>query len=403
MKDPDAAWRTLMDCLSPLPAGARALDACLHHYLAQPVCADRDMPAADRAAMDGYAVRAADAALAPATLRVVGEVAAGSAARPALAPSECVRILTGANVPPDADAVIMVEDTTSPDDNTVTLLKPVTPGQHILRQGENARQGEVLLPAGAALDATTLAVCAAAGCVDLHVHARPRIAVITTGAELKQAGEPVGLHEIRDSNGPMLVAAVAGHGFGPAARVRVADDRVSLLAALRQALESSEAVLVTGGVSVGKYDLVPDAVREVGATVHYHGLAIKPGKPQLFATVGNNRYIFGLPGNPQAVLVGFHEFALPALRRLAGCPEADCRPLLRLPLQAEVRTKGPRQHYLPARMVHGGAGTAAEPIANAGSADLVAGSKAQGTIIVPAGVSRLATGTIVEYRPWRLP
>ncbi len=402
MVDPDHAWNTIVSSVKPLPAAARAYSRCLNYYLAQPVLADRDIPAADRSAMDGFAVRAGDLAAAPATLRVVGEVSAGSAAQPALAAGECVRIFTGANIPPAADAVVMLEDTEAMADDTVTILSPVAQGRHILRRGENARQGMVLLPRGFRFDAVALSVCAAVGCVEPEVHARPRIAVITTGAELKPPGATVGVHEIRDSNGPLLVAAVAEHGFGSAAWVCVTDDRAKLLRALRQALENSDVILITGGVSVGKYDLVPDVIKEAGGTIHYHGIAMKPGKPQLFATAGAHRSIFGLPGNPLSVLTGFHEFVLPAMRYLAGCPEAGCRRLLRLPLVSAVTTKGRQWNYLLGRLVLAPGGTAVEPVPNAGSADFVAGSKAHGTIIVPLGVSSIPAGGCVDYRSWSL-
>lgn len=401
MTSSDAAWRLLMDCLTPLPVEPRALDRCLHHYLAQPVPADRDIPAADRAAMDGYAVRADDVTSVPVTLRVVGEVAAGSPARPPLASAECVRIMTGANVPPDADAVVRIEETEPAAPGTVTLLGPVRRGQQMIRQGENARQGDVLLEAGTFLDASALALCAAVGCATPMTRALPRIGIVTTGTELRASDAEVGRHEIRDSNGPMLAAAVAGQGFGPAACRRVPDERGPLAEALRESLGKHEITLVSGGVSVGKYDLVPDILKELGATIRYHGLAIKPGKPQLFATFGDGRYVFGLPGNPLAVLVGWHEFALPAMRRLAGCPEDKCRPRLRLPLRCDVKTKGPRKHYLLGRLASFDSGTAIVPVPNSGSSDFVAGCKADGTIIMPDGVSSLPAGAIVDFRPWR--
>jgi molybdopterin molybdotransferase len=146
---------------------------------------------------------------------------------------------------------------------------------------------------------------------------------------------------------------------------------------------------------------VPDVIREAGGTIRYHGVAMKPGKPQLFATAGSGRCLFGLPGNPLAVLIGFHEFALPALRYLSGCPEADCRHLLRIPLLAGVTTKGRLRHYLLGRLVNTDGGTAVEPVPNAGSADLVAGSKADGAVIIPAGTSSVPAGTCVDFRPWR--
>lgn len=283
MTSPDTAWRLLMDCLQPLPIERIELGRCAQRYLAQTVVADRDIPAVNRAAMDGYAVRACDAGSLPSTLRVVGEVAAGSPARPSFARGECVRIFTGANVPPDADSVVMVEDSLQPTPETATFI------------------------------------------------------------------------------------------------------------------------LVSGGVSVGKYDLVAGCLRELGATIRYHGVAMKPGKPQLFATIGDNRYVFGLAGNPLAVLVGFHEFALPALRRLAGCPEAASRPLLRLPLQAAMMGAGSRRQYVQGRLAALDSGTAILPVPNSGSPDFVAGCKADGVIIMPDGAVNLDTGAIVDFRPWRRP
>lgn len=401
MISPDAAWRLLMDCLKPLPVESCVLDRCAQRYLARPVSADRDIPAADRAAMDGYAVRADDVVSAPATLRVVGEVPAGSPARPVLAPGECARILTGANVPPDADAVVMVEETDQPAPDTVIVLGAVRRGQHILRRSENARQGDVLIEAGRILDASAMALCAAVGCAKPLTHAVPRIGIVISGSELRAPEVDVGAHEIRDSNGPLLAAALAERGFGPAECRRVPDERDPLGEALRSSLEKHDVTLVSGGVSVGKYDLVPGILRDLGATIRYHGIAIKPGKPQLFATVGDGRYVFGLPGNPLAVLVGFHEFALPALRRLAGCPEAACRPLLRLPLRSDVVAKGRRREYLLGRLTSFDSGTAIVPVPCSGSSDFVAGCKADGVIVMPDGVSSLPAGAVVDFRPWR--
>lgn len=403
MTSADAAWRTLMESVAPLPVELCALEFGLYRYLAEPLLADRDIPAADRSAMDGYAVRTADLASLPAMLRIVGEVAAGSAARPAMAPGECVRILTGANLPPDADAVVRIEDTEPASPDAVTILRSARGGQHIIRQGENARRDDVLLEAGTCLDASALALCAAVGYARLSVHTNPRVGVITTGSELRAPGDVVGNHEIRDSNGPLLTAALAACGFRPAAYRCVPDERAPLADALAASVDKHEVTLVSGGVSVGTYDLVPDVLKALGATIRYHGLSIKPGKPQLYATVGTDRHVFGLPGNPLAVLVGFHEFSLPALRRMAGCPQAACRPLLRLPLRGAVQTKGPRRHYLLGRLVHAGTGTGVEAVANSGSSDFVAACHADGTIVMPDGVANLPAGAIVDFRPWRTP
>lgn len=404
MIDAEQAWRRVLAHTQPMSSGPRPILEALHHYLAGPVCADRDIPARDRAAMDGYAVRADDLSAVPTSLKVIDEVAAGSPGRPAVASGECVRIFTGANVPPGADTVVMVEDTEpevgTPEGERVRFLCPVVKGQHIFRQGENARTGDVLVPVGTRLNATHIGLCASAGCECLDVHGRPRVTILTTGAELREAGESVASHEIRDSNGPMLAAVLAQHHFPCVARASAPDDVEMLAHALSKALDESDVVLATGGVSVGKYDLVPDAIRNAGGKMVYHGVRIKPGKPQLFAVFPADKHVFGLPGNPLSVMTGLQEFALPSLRRRAGCPVGRCRPLLRLPLAAEIRAKGKRQQYVLGRMVCGQGVTMVKPVPSAGSADLAAAGRADGAIIVPNDVTQLAAGTTVDFRPW---
>jgi molybdopterin molybdotransferase len=395
----NAAWQLVQKYVAPLPASKRAYLDCLHYILAAPVHADRDIPAANRSAMDGFALRASDATNAPVALRLVGEVAAGSGAAPACPPGACVRILTGANVPPDADAVVRVEDTET-DGDTIKILVPARPGQHILRQAENAQAGEALLEAGARLTPGTMALCAAVGCTEPEIYERPTIGIITTGSELKSAESTVAPHEIRDANGPLLLTTLNAHGFSAPDWITVPDDPDQLTAAIADSLEKNTVTLVSGGVSVGKYDHVPDTVKALGGTIQYHGIAMKPGKPQLFATFPRARYLFGLPGNPLAVLMGLHEFALPAIRLLAGYTAHAARPLLRLPLYADIQIKGRRQHYFIARLETGPDGTAVLPVPNTGSSDFVSGCQAQGTIIMPEGVTSLTTGTLVDYRPW---
>ena len=404
MIDPEQAWQCVLEHVAPLPGDNRPLLDLLHFVLADAVCADRDMPASDRAAMDGYAIRAAEAGTIPVILRAVGEVPAGSPIQPRLMPGECVRIFTGANVPTDADTVVMVEDTetvaSSSHDDQVRFLKPIRHGQHIFRRGENAIRGDVLIPAGTRLSAVHISLCATAGCDRPLVHQMPRVSIVTTGAELRDAGEHVGDHEIRDSNGPMLAAVLAQHHFPCVGRRSAPDDVALLVRAMNQALDESDVVLTTGGVSVGKYDLVPDAVCNAGGKIIYHGVQIKPGKPQLFAAFPSGKCIFGLPGNPLSAMTGMHEFALPALRRLAGVPADQCRPMLRLPVTADVHTKGKRRRHVLGRLVLQETGSHVEPVPSVGSADLAAAGKADGTIIVPPDRQHITQSEIVDFRPW---
>ena len=354
--------------------------------------------------MDGYAVRADDISTIPTVLKVVGEVAAGSSSRPPIAAGECVRIFTGASVPPDADTVVMQEQTESEmfhaNGERVSFLHPVEEGRHIFRRGENAREGDTLIPAGTRLNAAHAGICATVGCDRPEVHIRPSVAIIATGTELKAASDSVAPHEIRDSNSPMLEAALTQNAFPCVRRASIPDDLDALLAALRAALAESDVVLVTGGVSVGKYDLVPEIIQQAGGDIRYHGVGIKPGKPQLFATFPDGKCTFGLPGNPLSVMTGLQEFALPALRRMAGCPADACRPVLHLPLATDLSLKGKRQQYVMGRLVDRGGVTAVEAVRCAGSSDLVAAAHATGAIVAPVDTRKLAAGQTVAFRPW---
>jgi len=407
MIDAEQAWQCVLEHASPGPAKPRSIVAALHHYLASPVLADRDIPVCNRAAMDGYAVRADDLATIPAALNVVGEVAAGSPDRPPIATGECVRIFTGGGVPPDADTVVMQEET-EPETagrggDRVRFLHPVTRGRHIFHRAENAHKGDILVPAGTLLNAAHAGLCATVGCHRPEVHVRPSVAVIATGTELKNTADPVAPHEIRDSNGPMLEAALTENGFRCVLRASIPDERDTLLEALRGALSESHVVLVTGGVSVGNYDLVPGTIERAGGKILYHGVGIKPGKPQLFAVFPEGKCVFGLPGNPLSVMTGLQEFALPALRRMAGCPSDRCRPVLRLPLAGDITISGKRQQYVLGRLLRGEGETSVEAIPCAGSADLAAAAAAEGAIVAPAGVRVLTAGTLVAFRPWSPP
>jgi molybdopterin molybdotransferase len=406
MITPNEAWERIVGATTPLPIREVSLEEGSGRYLAEPVSADRDIPAADRAAMDGYAVRAADVATVPVELTVREEIAAGSVPCQGLAAGEAARIYTGANLPAGADAVVMVEDTTpvappvgGPE--RVRVLKAVAPGANVFRQGENARQGQELVCAGTRLGPGHLAACAAVGHTRLRVHALPRVAVLCTGAELLAPEAAVLAHQTRNSSGPMLVATVGAWGYPVSDVGMVADDAEVLASRLQAALAASEVAILTGGVSVGKYDLVPEAVARTGATVLYHGVAMKPGKPQLAAVLSPGRCVFGLPGNPLSTMVGLHEFVGPALRRLAGCPAASCRTTVSLRLGQVLRTKGDRHAFVLGQVSWTASGPEVSPVVSHGTADLVAGSRADGTILVPPGAQELPAGGYVEFRPWR--
>lgn len=400
MLEPDTAWGIVAEHLRPLERVDLPLTKAMHCCLAEDIRADRDLPPADRSAMDGYAVRRADLIERPCTLRVLGEVPAGSPCRLRVKTGTCIRVFTGANVPPGADTVVMVEQTEECD-GVVTIHSAVNSAPNILRRGEDGHKGAVLLPRGSRLGAAAIGVCASVGRSSVKVNRRPLVAILCTGSELRPIDGRIGRHEIRNSNGPALSAALEEWGF-PSARFQlVADQRGVLLAALRRALNTSDVVLFTGGVSVGSYDFVGSAVEAGGATIHFHGLAMKPGKPVLYATASGGRHVFGLPGNPLSALTAFHEFALPALRRLAGHPLEACRPSWLLPLAADVESRGGRVRCELARLVSGDGGPAVCPVPSHSSADLASAGRADGVILLPPIRRRFTVGEQVKFRPWR--
>jgi len=394
------AWEIVLEQVCPLEARLLPLSEALGYHLAEEVRADRDLPPADRSSMDGYAVRRADLHGDPCILRLVGEVAAGSPRRPRVKPGACVRIFTGANVPPGADTVVMQEQTEE-ENGSVTVRLPAPEAANILRRAEDASKGTELLPRGARLDAMQVGVCAAVGKGRVRVHCRPETAILCTGSELRNAEDRVRPHEIRDSNGPALGAALHQWGFPGARHRRVADDPATLAAALRRALRGHDVVLISGGVSVGRYDYVREAVESAGATVRFHRVRMRPGRPSLYATAPRGRHIFGLPGNPLSVLTAFHEFALPAIRRLAGCPPEDCRPEWPLPLAGAAESDGSVRRCALARLACCEGRMAAALVPFRSSADLVSAGRADGVVLLAEGRTHFDAGEMVAFRAWR--
>lgn len=400
MLTPDLAWEIILNWVRPLPEQVAPLPEALGHCLAETVTADRDWPACDCSAMDGYAVRTEDLESAPRSLRLVGEVAAGSPARPEVTAGSCVRIFTGACVPPGADAVVPKEDT-EVRQGEVWFRSSVAAGANILRRGENARKGAVLLRPGQRLSAADIGILAAVGKATVRVHRRPRVKMLCTGSELREAAERPRRHEIRNSVGPAISAALADWGLGRARYATVRDEPPAIVAAVRRALRAADVVLLTGGVSVGRYDFVPEAIRAIGAAIRFHGVAMKPGKPTLFATTESGRLIFGLPGNPLSALTAFHEFVLPALRRLSGSPAELCRIGWRLPLAENVTPHAGLVRYVLTRVLNHQGGPQLLPLPSHGSADLASAAAADGVAILPPGDEVLAAARLVAFRPWR--
>ena len=289
--------------------------------LAEAVRARVDLPGFTNSAMDGYAVRASDCAgaseEAPVGLPVEGDIAAGDTRELALTPGRCWRIMTGAPLPTGADAVVPVELTDGGTGHVLLRLEPEV-GRHVRARGEDVREGELLLAAGTVVTPGRLALLAAANVATVPAHTRPRVAVISTGDELRDPGTDLGHGEIVDSNSLMLVALVSAAGAEPVLRARARDDAAAVRTVLEEAAATADLVLTTGGVSMGAYDTVKEVLTGSGS-VEFAKVAMRPGMPQGHGVIGAGATpLVTLPGNPLSAMVSFHVFVLPAIAALQG-------------------------------------------------------------------------------------
>jgi molybdenum cofactor synthesis domain-containing protein len=306
----------------PLPPVEVPLAEALGAVAAAEVRAGEAVPGFDNSAMDGFAVRAADVAGAPTELRVVGTQLAGPLVPVSVGPGEAVRIMTGAAVPAGADAVVMIERTTpAADGASVVVEAAVEPGTAVRRAGDDLAAGDVVVTPGTVLTPGRLGVLANVGATSVVVHRRPRVGVLSTGDELVEGGGPLDPGQVRDSNRPTLLALVAASGFTPVDLGRVGDDEAAITAAVRSAVGPCDAVLTSGGVSMGDVDLVKVVLDRIG-DMRWFQVAVKPAKPFAFGVV-EGMPVFGLPGNPVSSMVSFELFARPALRRMAGFGDDD--------------------------------------------------------------------------------
>jgi molybdenum cofactor synthesis domain-containing protein len=389
----EAVAHVLAGC-TPLPASPVPAARARGLVLAGDVVAAEALPPFASTAMDGYAVRAVDTTGAPVTLPVVAEVAAGHPAERALAPGEAMRIFTGAPMPDGADAVVMVERTERLDGGrAVRIDVAVAPGTHRRAAGEDLQPGTHVLGPGDEVTPSRLGVLASLGVTEVVAHPRPRVGVISTGDELVSGPGPLRPGQIRDSNRPMLLALVEEAGCRPVDLGQVPDDEAAITDALRRGAATCDAVLSSGGVSMGDIDLVKVVLDRIG-DMRWMQVAIRPAKPLAFGLVpggeGRRVPVFGLPGNPVSSVVSFALFARPGLRRLAGHPGDR----LHLPhLRAEAgeplrRGRDGKVHFVRAVVtaVPGAAGgLRAVSSGGQGSHQLAALARADGLVVLPDG------------------
>lgn len=359
------------------------------------LCADiscaADVPAAPRSAMDGFAIRSADV---PGTLRVAGAVRMGEAADGGLRPGEAVRIPTGGDVPAGADAVVPIEDVHL-DGGRIRVDDPVSSGENVTPAGSDMRAGEVLLRRGRRLTASDAGILATVGCETVEVYRRPRVAIVSTGDELVAVGETPGPGQVRDSNRWAIAALAERLGAEPVHVPTPKDEPAAIEAALRDALARADAVVLTGGSSVGERDLTPEIVDRLGAPgVVVHGLRIKPGKPTVLGLAGT-KPVIGLPGNPTSALIVFDAVGAAVLRTLTGW-EAR-RYTVKATLTGPVTKRPGWTWYVPVRLRGDAASLEAEPLhIRSSMVSLLA--RANGYVTLGEAVERLEAGTLVDVR-----
>jgi molybdopterin molybdotransferase len=389
----DEARRRVLDAVRPLPAETVAVQDALHRVLAQDVRAAGDVPPFACSAMDGYAIMAGEAGR---RLSLVGESRAGAPARRALDPGQAIRVSTGAAIPPRATAVIIQEQTELDDDGeTVITTADSSPGEHIRAAGDDMRDGETVLVAGTRLGPLELGAAIAAGAARLAVACRPRVAILSTGDELRAPGEPLGPGEIHNSNATMLAGLGDRCGAIAAQRAQLRDDRAATIAGIETALRGADVVVLSGGVSVGPHDHVKPALAALGVREIFWSVALQPGKPTWFGATEDDTLVFGLPGNPVSAVVTFSLFVAPALAALQCAPAP--RPAHRqATLDVAVRRNPRRDQALrvTVRVAPDGC-LRARPTGPQGSHVLTSLLDADALAMIPAGEGDLAPGTVV--------
>lgn len=376
-------------------AEVASLLACGGRVLAEAVVADRDQPPFHRSARDGFAVRALDAGSGE-NLTVVGQVRAGERwTGGALGRGAAVEIMTGAPVPEGADAVVMVEHVERMGDSIhLAAGRTVRAGENIVFRGSEARAGQVVLAAGTVMEGAEIALAAACGRAELKVFCRPRVAIVATGDELVEVEATPGPEQIRNSNGYGLAELVARAG-GEAVRLRIARDRREDLEKMIGEARTCDLMLLSGGVSMGKYDLVEEVLEGLGAEFFFTGVRMQPGKPVVFGRLPASVFFFGLPGNPVSTQVTFHCFVEPMLRAMGGAAVVRGPRFVQATLGEDVAGKAGLMRVLPARLVSDRVRPEVRLVGWQGSGDMAANARANCYAVLPPERERFVAGDVI--------
>lgn len=390
----EEAKALLMEAAVPIERTERIpVRDAMDRVLAAPVISTIDVPPFARAAMDGYAVIAEDTFGAgrydAKILRSIETVYTGAVPSRALSRGECIEIATGAPLPQRADAVVMVEETEKTDGGGVRVFTPVYPGQHVGRRAADIAAGQTVLPAGVVLNPSRIGVLAAIGAAEIEVYAKPRVAILSTGNEIVDPGNPLGPGQIYNINQFTLSAVIRAHGGVPM-NGKTTPDSLPELVKTFESTGAADLIMFSGGSSVGERDLILDALRQAGDVV-FHGIAVKPGKPTILGKVGG-KPVLGMPGNPTSCLSNAYLLVVPMLRRMARLPEYVPR-TIRVPLSQRIVSTTGRHQFYTVRVADGAAMPAFK-----GSGDITSMAHADGYIEIPAQTDIVEAGEIVDVK-----
>ena len=361
--------------------------------LAESVYLDTDQPPFDRSMRDGYAILSEDIQELPARLKCLGEVKAGEVSSLCLKKGEALQIMTGAPVPAGADAVVMVEYTERPNSDEVIILKSSTSKSNIALKGSERKVGDLLVSKGDRVSSIELGGLASVGKSQIYLFKRPTVGILTTGDELVEVDEKPGPGQIRNSNAYLLYSQVLKIGGIPKILSTATDNIKDLRNQINKGLRN-DVLLISGGVSMGKYDLVEPVMSELGIQIYFESVTMRPGKPTVYARKGK-QFVFGLPGNPVSTFVAFELFVNPVLKTLQGLGPGT-HPIIRGRLEREVIEKSGRTTFLPAVVADQGDGVKVDPVSWKGSADIFSMVGANGLIVVPLETERLSPGDLVD-------
>jgi len=398
MLTPAQAETLIEQHLTCLPIESLPLTQTAGAILRENIYAERDHPPFDRVAMDGIALSTAAAAHNAGRLRIAGVQAAGDPPQTLADPDSCIEIMTGAMLPRGCDAVVPVELVQRTGAIAEIGRKQVLPWQNVHRRGSDCPQGALLLAAGTRLSAPEVAIAAGAGMARLRVSAQPMIVVISTGNELIEPGEVIEPHQVRRSNAYGITAALRQHGFARVADDHVRDDESQITERLSFHLRTHDVLILSGGVSMGKLDLVPKVLEKLGVNLVFHHVAQRPGKPMWFGVSHSGPAVFALPGNPVSTLVCLSRYVLPALRAAMGQAPVESQ---RIALTAPVEVKTPLTFYMPVKLKSDDWGrTSAEPKPTNGSGDFTALAGTDGFVELPPGPNTFPKGFVARFFSW---